>query len=178
LDFTEDSKSTLKSIKRANRVFDHAKSKSSWTALLVSFHLDFLFGSLAEESLKAKQFLEVQRAFRKETISHFRIDKDKATSHYEILKFCDRCSLILCKDEVPDAARKLEINTSIDGKTYFISRKKNGYFTVPPWCFEADTFELSIEETILEQTKYKNQQELKDIIEATPRTSVTWKFEK
>nr|MBI1229778.1 DUF3891 family protein [Cytophagales bacterium] len=178
LDFTEDSKSVLKSIKRAKRVFDHAKSKSSWTALLVSFHLDFLYGSLGEESIKAKQFLEAQRAFRKETITHFGIDEDKATSYYEILKFCDRCSLILCKEEVPDAERKLEINTSIDGKTFFIYRRKNGNLSVTPWCFEADTFELSIEETILEQTKYKNQQELKDVIEATPRTSVTWKFEK
>jgi len=178
LDFTEDSVSAMKAMKRAKRVFDQAKSKSLWTALLVSFHLDFLYDSLRDKSIKAKQFLEAQKTFRKETISYFGIDEDKAASHYALVRFCDRCSLILCKDEVPDAERKIEINTSIDGKTYFIHRKKNGKLGVTPWCFEADVFELSIEETVLEQTKYKNQKELKDVLEATPRKRVIWKFEK
>jgi hypothetical protein len=178
LDFTEDSESPATSIERAKRVFDHAKSKSLWTALLVSFHLDFLYESLREESAKAAEFLDAQKAFRKETVSFFGIDEEKAASHYAILKFCDRCSLILCKDEVPDAERKLEINNSIDGKSHFISSKKDGNLTVNPWCFEADSFEVSIEETVLEQTKYKNQQELKDVLEATPRRMLKWRFEK
>lgn len=178
LDFTEDSGSVLKSIKRAKRVFDHAKSKSLWTALLVSFHLDYLFESLREKSVKANQFLDEQKAFRQETASYFEIDEEKALSHGAILRFCDRCSLILCKDEVPDAERKLEINRSIDGKTYFIHRQKNGNLSITPWCFEADSFELSIEETVLEQTKFKTQKELKDALEATPRRNMIWKFEK
>ncbi|WP_194975968.1 DUF3891 family protein [Aquiflexum lacus] len=178
LDFSEDSNSAIKSIKRAKRVFDQAKSKSLWTALLVSFHLDFLYETLREKNVKAKQFLDAQKAFREETVSYFGIDQDKAVSYYAILKFCDRCSLILCKDEVPDAERKLEINTSIDGKTYFIYRQKSGNLSIEPWCFEADSFELSIEETVLEQTKYKSQQELKDVLGATPRRNLAWKFEK
>jgi hypothetical protein len=178
MDFTEDPESPANSIKRARRVFEHAKSKSLWTALLVSFHLDFLYDSLREKSAKAKEFLDEQMSFRKKTVSHYGIDKDKAASHYALLRFCDRCSLILCKNEVPDSERKLEINTSLDGKPHFISCKKNGNLTVTPWCFEADSFEISIEETILEQTKYKNQQELKEVLEATPRRNVTWKFEK
>ncbi|WP_194775271.1 DUF3891 family protein [Pararhodonellum marinum] len=178
LDFTEDSESAIKSIKRAKRVFDQAKSKSLWTALLVSFHLDFLYESLREKNVKAKQFLDAQKAFRKETVSYFGIDEDKAASQYALVKFCDRCSLILCKNEVPDAERKLEINTSIDGKTYFIFRQKNQNLSITPWCFEADAFELSIEETVLEQTKFKNKKELKDVLEATPRRNVTWKFAK
>jgi hypothetical protein len=178
LDFTEDSESVMTSVKRANRVFAHAKSKSLWTALLVSYHLDFLYGSFRDKSVKASQFLGAQAAFRKETVTYFGINEDKAASYYAILKFCDRCSLILCKDEVPDAERKLEINTSIEGNTYYISREINGNLSVSPWCFEADSFELSIEETVLEQTKYKNQKELADVLEATPRRNVTWKFEK
>lgn len=178
LDFTEDSGSVIKSIKRAKRVLEHAKSKSLWTALLVSFHLDFLFESLREKSVKANQFLDEQKAFRQETASYFGIDEDKALSHGAILRFCDRCSLILCKDEVPDGERKLEINTSIDGKTYFIYRRKNGNLSITPWCFEVDSFELSTEETVLEQTKYKSQKEFKDVLEAAPRRNMTWKFEK
>jgi hypothetical protein len=178
MDFTEDPENPMKAIKRAQRVFDQAKSKSLWIALLVSFHLDFLYDSLREKSVKAKQFLDEQKAFRKETVSFFGMDEEKAASHYALVRFCDRCSLILCKDEVPDSERKLEINTSIDGKTYFIYCQKNGNLTVTPWCFEADSFEMSIEETILEQTKFKNQQELKDVLEATPRRIVTWRFEK
>ncbi|PRY84748.1 DUF3891 family protein [Mongoliibacter ruber] len=178
LDFSEDSTGAIKSIKRAKRVFVQAKSKSIWTALLVSFHLDFLYGSLKEKNVKAKLFLNAQKAFRKKAIAYFGIEEKKALAHYALLSFCDRCSLILCKDEVPDTERKLEINTSIDGKTYYIHRQKNGTLCIEPWCFETDSFELSIEETILEQTKYKNQEELKDVLDTLPRRNMTWKFEK
>lgn len=178
LDFSEDSVSVSKVLKRAKRVFHHAKGKSLWTALLVSFHLDFLYDSLRGKSIKAKRFLDAQKIFRKETISYFGINESEAASHYQLLRFCDRCSLILCKDEIPDAERKIEINTSLDGKNYFIHRKKNEKLSITPWCFEANSFELSIEETILEQTKFKNQKQLRDVLEASQRNILIWEFEK
>lgn len=178
LDFSEDSVSVSKVLKRAKRVFHHAKGKSLWTALLVSFHLDFLYDSLRGKSIKAKRFLDAQKIFREETITYFGINEDEAASYYQIVSFCDRCSLILCKDEIPDAERKIEINTSLDGKNYFIHRKKNEKLSITPWCFEANSFKLSIEETILEQTKFKNQKQLRDVLEASQRNILIWEFEK
>lgn len=42
LDFAENQISIEKILERAERVIGQAKSKSIWTAMLVSFHLDFL----------------------------------------------------------------------------------------------------------------------------------------
>ncbi len=178
LDFTEGDVSTDKILKRAERVVRQAKSKSLWTAMLVSFHLDFLYGNFREESKKATQFLESQDTFRNEMISHFGISQTKAESVYELLRFCDRCSLILCKDEIPGNHRKLEINTSIKQKTYFIREKENGKISVNPWCFEASEFKVSVEETLLEQPKFKNQKEFQAILENTDRSYRSWSFER
>lgn len=177
LDFAENQISIEKILKRAERVIGQAKSKSIWTAMLVSFHLNFLYGKLRDESQKAKQFLEGQDAFRKETISHFGIAQKKAESVYELLRFCDRCSLILCKDEIPGGHRKLEINTSIDQKTYFIWEKENGKISVAPWCFEKSEFEVNVEETIVGQPKFKNEKEFRIVLESTERDTRSWKFE-
>ncbi|MFS4446532.1 DUF3891 family protein [Maribacter sp. 2307UL18-2] len=176
LDFTEDTVSTTKVLKRAKRVIGQAKSKSLWMALLVSFHLEFLYGHLREESQGAKTFLDDQTKFRNDTMSHLGMGKKEAENAYELLRFCDRCSLILCKDEIPDSGRKIEINTSIENKTYFLLRKENACLTVEPWCFETNEFEVSIEETIIEQTKFKNQEEFKKVLEATERSRLIWKF--
>jgi hypothetical protein len=58
LDFTEDTVNVTKVLKRAKRVFRQAKSKSLWTALLVSFHLEFLYADLVKSSKNAKVFLD------------------------------------------------------------------------------------------------------------------------
>ncbi len=177
MDFTENETSVDKILKRAERVIGQAKSKSLWTAMLVSFHLDFLYGDLRQENEKARQFLKSQDTFRNDTISHFGIGKKKAEAVYELLRFCDRCSLILCKDEIPDGHRKLEINTAIAQKTYFIREKGNGKISVEPWCFEKSEFTVSVEETLVERPKFKNQKEFHDVLEKSERTALSWNFE-
>lgn len=178
LDFTENTTTTRKVVKRAKRVFEQAKSKSLWTALLVSLHLEYLYGDLKDKHKKAKKFLKEQSTFREKNVSKFKMSLKDLKNQYQVLLFCDRCSLILCKDEIPSVGRKIEINTSIKGKKYFISRNKDQSISVAPWCFEADLFEVRIEETILEKLKFKNQKELRKILNKTPRNIICWKFQK
>jgi len=177
LDFTEDTVNVTKVLKRAKRVFRQAKSKSLWTALLVSFHLEFLYADLVKSSKNAKVFLDGQKKFREDTLKHFSIQNKQAEAYYQLLRFCDRCSLILCKEEIPSANRKLEINKSIDHKTYFIFSKYSGKITIDPWCFEAENFEISIEEIVINKIKFKNQEELQEHLENSPRKIVVWEFE-
>ena len=50
--------------------------------------------------------------------------------------------------------------------------------TIEPWCFEQDKFEISIEEIILKQTKFNDQNEFKGALEAANKSKISWNIEK
>ena len=144
LDFTEDRQTTAQILERAERVMAQAVNKSGWIALLISMHIDFLFGHLKKDGAKAKTFFDRQQKLRIILRGRYNLSEEKTTEYYELLRFCDRCSLILCQSQIPDRGRKLEINAGIAKKPHFIAYK-NGKITVSPWCFELDAFEIAIE---------------------------------
>lgn len=178
LDFTEDNATVKQVLLRCERVIRHARSKSLWSAMLVSNHLEFLYGDLRDKHATAKKFLDSQDEFRKDCRKHFGLTKSKAASFYEILRFCDRCSLILAKDEVPTVGRKLEINKSLGNKTYFIFCNENATINVSPWCFEEENFIISIEETVIERTQFKDQSEFRDYLYGKNPVTRNFHFQK
>ena len=164
LDFTENNATVKQVLVRCERVTRQARSKSLWTAMLVSYHLNFLYGDLRDKHATAKKFLESQDGYRKECRKYFGITSAMAESFYQILRFCDRCSLILSKDEIPTLGRKLEINKSLDGKTYQIFTNEDSTVNIVPWCFEEDEFKLTVEETLVIKPQFKNQIEFRDYL--------------
>ena len=176
LDFTEDEASVKEILVRCQRVVSHARSKSMWSAMLVSYHLEFLYGDLGKEFVTVAKFLGEQEDFRLKSRKHFGLTKKAAKEYYEILRFCDRCSLILSKNQVPSIGRKLEINTSLGKKTFFIHRNDNDTFNVSPWCFEKDEFTISLEELIIEKTQFSNQTEFRDYLYSQSPTLIQFKF--
>ena len=164
MDFTDNSATTKQVLIRCERVVRQARSKSLWSAMLVSYHLDFLYGNLRDKHASAKKFLESQDGFRKECRKHFDLTIAKAESIYQILRFCDRCSLILCKDEIPLQGRKLEINNSLGEKTYMIFYNEDNTINITPWCFQKDEFKISLDEILVEKTQFKNQPEFRDYL--------------
>lgn len=64
------------------------------------------------------------------------------------MRFFDRLSLILYKDESQDAGHVLESNTSLDKKQYFISKNADGVLILSPWIFKTSPFDLDVEEII------------------------------
>lgn len=160
LDFTEDKLGVGEILERSTRVMNQASNKSGWIALLISMHINFLFGDLKEENASLKAFFDQQEKLRQRLRKRYGLSKKEASTYYEILRFCDRCSLILCENEIPDGERKLEINTGIADKPHFISNKSKK-ITVTPWCFEKDTFELNVEVHHLNKATFKDNMELK-----------------
>lgn len=156
LDFSEDSSSVEDVLKRMHRILKSAFNKSQWVKLLISYHLEFIYSHLIEDSTQIKDFFSKEVQTRKEVLKQFKISDKKARIYYEFLRFCDRLSLILCKDEAPDANRLLEINTSIDGKTFFIKKNENDELIITPWIFSTAKFELSIEERILKEAQFSS----------------------
>ena len=105
----------------------------------------------------------------KKILKQFKISDKQARKYYEFLRFCDRLSLILCKDETPDCNRLLEINTSINGVTYFIKKTEKDELIIDPWIFQSNKFEVSVEERILKETTFKSSSQFESVLMyATP----------
>ena len=144
LDFTEEEFTVRDVMERMQRILKSSENKSLWIKLLIAYHLEFIYAPMQGKSKRITAFFKEQEQMRKTILEEFKISDEKARTYYEFLRFCDRLSLILCKDEAPEAGRLLEINTSIGGKTYFIKKTENDDLIISPWIFREDEFDLSI----------------------------------
>lgn len=178
LDFTEEEFTPSKTLEQAQRLVNGARHKSGWVALLISAHVNFLYHEMAEEYPEIKKFLEEQHELRKKLRRRYKINEEQAESYYQLLLFCDRCSLILCKEEIPSVGRILEINHTIEGKKYFIRMVDDESFTIEPWCFQADEFSVSVEINEIQQVKFKSSKEFEQALGNCPIKLKEWKFVK
>lgn len=178
VDFTEDHQTEEQILERANRVLNKALHKSKWTTMLVSMHIDFLYNRPEMGNKKLKSFFLSQEKIRDGYYKFYGIKKAEAEAAYDVLRFCDRCSLILCKDEIPARGRSIEINKTIEKKVYMLYQSKDHSITVEPWCFEKKEFEISVEEQILQKPSFKDNTEFHNsLLQAETRT-LSWKFKR
>ncbi len=169
LDFTEDESTVQEVLERMQRILKSSGNKSLWVKLLISYHLEFIYSSLKVESKQVGEFFLEEDKIRQEILKQFKISDKQARKYYQFLRFCDRLSLILCKDETPDCNRLLEINTSINGETFFIKKTDNDELIIEPWIFQTNKFELSVEERILNETHFKSSSQFESVLmEAKP----------
>ena len=172
--FTEEKKKVSEIIRRMKRVTKSAINKSMFVRLLISHHLEFLYGHMRSESKRIKNFFQNEKALRKQALSIYKINKAEVSHAYQCLKFCDRLSLLLCMDKVPTPNRKLEINTSIDNKTYFVEMSQNQNINVEPWVFDIDKFELSVETRFLNAASFSSEKKFKEVLESTAPNLKSW----
>lgn len=162
-------------IKRAKGLMKLATNKSRWIALLISCHLDFLYNK-EEAGKEMEAFLQGGKKFRREKVKVFGITEQQLNEYYQIMKFCDRLSLILCKDQVPENGRKLEINNSINDETYYVSKNVEDRLIIEPWCFKDASFDLSVETRYVKQATFSSGAALKKALNKTEATLKDFKF--
>ncbi len=178
LDFTEEEFTVHDIMERMQRILKASENKSLWIKLLISYHLEFIYSEMKKKSKRITSLFVEQEHVRKVILNDYKVSDKKARTYYEFLRFCDRVSLILCKDETPERGRLLEINTSIDGKTYFIKKTENEELTISPWIFSADEFELSIEERILKETRFTSNLQFEAVLMNSKPQFKKWKIMK
>ena len=176
MDFTMSSGTPTQILKHAKGVYADAIQKSQLTALLVGRHLSFLYDTMEVEGMQ--RFLKNVEKKRKVQRKLYALNKTDEDALYDILLFCDRCSLILCEDQIPEVGRKLEINKTIDKNTYFISKNDKNKVKIDPWCFENDQFTLHFEYRILNRAAFKNNRELQQDLENAKVQIRSFQFEK
>ena len=153
------------------------QSKGQWGALLISMHMLFLYDHLREESAPLAAFLDEQQKNQKYWRSALKISKKEAEAAYALFQWCDRMSLILCRHELPEAGRALEVSVGPDGTHYDVFFRDEAV-NIKPWPFEENHFMVSVETSQLDQLKFKNDGELLVALQNTPVTNLTWAFKK
>ncbi len=163
LDFMLEKRTDDAACEHAERVYKTSLQKSQLVALMIGRHLEFLYWDQKENHSGFRSFFRMILKDRTAQAELYGWTKKKIESSYELMRFCDRCSLILCQGLVPAAGRRLEINRTIKKKTYFISEREE-LFRIEPWPFEKGSFQLQYETRLLEQPTFTDNTELSKAI--------------
>jgi Protein of unknown function (DUF3891) len=163
------------SVKKLNKHIEAALYRGRWVALLTSMHTCFLHQG--SEPKDIADFVKEQKRLQQVWLKELGITQAEADSAYQFMKWCDRLSLILCQQQIPDNQRKLEINDGPDGRKYYIVKSESG-LSVVPWCFKEEKIKVYVETSHLSQISFKNNQELTEALKNAPRQYKEWIFDK
>jgi hypothetical protein len=174
MDFTL---ATESSVDKFREQIDNARYRGRWVTLLTSKHICFLTQNQKgkpewDEFIDAQ--MDLQKQYRKE-LGISEVDVERA---YQFMRWCDRLSLILAQQKLPDAGRALEITSGIDGQRYDVRELEDGRVTVEPWPFEAREFTVNVEASCLSELKYANNEALVLALKQAPIKTLEWTFVK
>ena len=165
------------SLQQARNVVRVARYKSQYVALLISMHVSYLYEKLRGQSAAIDQLLNEQKENQQQWRKALHLTKEQAESAYRLLHWCDRCSLILCRRQLPEDERRLEIFQGPDGQTHHIwQRSKDGSLGVAPWPFKQKEFDVHVEARQLEQLKFESDEELATALMAASVKELRWTF--
>jgi len=162
------------SLEQAQQVMDEAAFQGRWRSLLTSMHLSFLYEELRGQAEKTDAFLDEQLANQNRWRRELKINKQKARQAYDLMQWCDRFSLILCRNQLPEAERALEISNGPDGVRYDVIQMNNGGIRVSPWPFQDKSFSVSVEASYLLQLRFVDEAELTQALQQAPIRFRTW----
>jgi len=167
------------SLAQAQSLMHAARFQGRWRSLLTSMHLSTLYENLRGSAPTTDVFLNEQRALQNAWRKQLKINKQEAQQAYDLMHWCDRLSLILCRHELPEMGRALEIYTGQNGQRYDVVRPTDeGPVTVTPWPFREQSFTVSVEASTLSQLQFKDDAELAAALRDAPISTLNWEFHK
>lgn len=164
--------------KQLRKHLEGALYRGRWVALMNSMHQSRLGEGSRGESAEGDAFLDEQIENQNRWRKELGLSKEDAQSAYDFMQWCDRLSLILCQQQLPDDERALEISKGPDGKRYDVRQFSDQSVTVEPWCFEDDRFVVNVEVSHLSQAKFDDNASLTAALKEAPRSLLEWKFVK
>ncbi len=149
-------------------------TKNRYIALLTSLHIEFLNRTEADSNIKCKSFLKKQAALREKWRKALRLTEAETMRIYDLMEWCDACSLLLCQWRLPPEERKLEISTGPDKKMYYMLQINEDTLTVEPWPFEAKNFRVSFEYRIIKQLQFYSSADFRKAFLRAPVEDQIW----
>ena len=165
------------SLEQAQGVLKAARFQGRWRSLLTSLHLSTLYEPLRGQQPTTDTFLDEQRTSQTRWRRQLKVSQQEARQAYDLMHWCDRLSLILCRQELPEMSRALEIYTGPAGQRYDVARPTpTGPITVTPWPFREKRFTVSVEATTLAQLQFRDDAELAAALREAPIETLRWEF--
>jgi len=146
------------------KLINLALSKGRYIALLISHHIQFLYG---KEPL-AKEYCSNLKKKEKRWLKEANTVREEIEKSYKLLEFCDALSLLICQQAIQPENRNIEISDGPDGKSYVLRATEDGQLTVSPWPFEVDSFQANHESRLLEQLTFRSTEEFKEVFFSAP----------
>ncbi len=160
------------------RVTEISQHKGQWIALLISMHMSFLYESMRGKSKEIDVFLDQQKKSQQQWRKALKVSLQEIKGAYALMQWCDRFSLILCRNELPEGERFLEVSTGPDGTRYDVIQGADKTVMVKPWPFDEEKFTLSIEACYLSQLSFKNDHELLEKLKTSSIRDKIWVLSK
>src|SRR5690606_21220297 len=163
---------------QAQLVIDNAYRQGLWIALLISRHNSFLYEPMRGEDARLDEFLDRQRMVQEEWRKKLGYTKKQVETAYSFVGWADRLSLILCRRELPERERELDIAPGRDGEMIRIMQRDDESVVVHPWIFEEDELTVSVEVRRLHQLKFESEAELQRGLDEAEIEIREWHFRK
>ena len=163
------------SLEQAAGVLAAARFQGRWRSLLTSLHLSCLYENLRGQKKEIDAFLDELVAGQKKARKELSLTKKQADDAYTLLHWCDRLSLILCRHEIPEMGRAVEIARGPDGPTHTLAQPvADGPVCIHPWPFRDAELLVSVEASVLTQLQFKDDAELAVALRAAPIEALCW----
>ena len=161
-------------LEQAQALMHAVRFQSRWVTMLTSMHMSYLYESQRDQQKDMNDFLDEQQALQKACRQSLGISREEAEKAYAILQWCDRFSLILCRNELPADERALEITEGPDGETYFVKQLQDATLHVEPWPFTVPQLQVHVEYRVLEQLQFKDDAELAKVLHQAEARRKQW----
>ncbi len=169
LDFTDTPVDDL--VAQSERAVRRAWHQSLWSGLLVSTHVDHLYGKHQDEALKT--MLRHQRDLRRSWRRVLGVLQKEVDADYSLLRWADTFSLVLCCRNLPFGERRIEIET-VGATRYHAWERADASLGVEPWPYEKKEFEVGVDVYHLHQLTFESQDELAAALEKARPARRTW----
>lgn len=164
------------SLEQAAGVLAAARFQGRWRSLLTSLHLSCLYENLRGRQTEIDQFLDELRTRQQQWRKALKLSKKGADQAYTLLHWADRLSLILCRHEIPEMGRTVEIYPGPDGTMHTLVQPggTDSPVIIQPWPFQAPKIEVSVEASVLTQLQFADDAELAAALRAAPVETRRW----
>jgi hypothetical protein len=141
-----------------------------------AWHLQDSGPGLIDTIAAIGKFVKEQEDLQTQWREELGVKPEEAEAAYRFMQWCDRLSLILCQNQLPENERALEIDIGPDLKQYNVIQFNNDLITVDPWPFRSDKFTVKVEVSHLSQIEFANNTALKKALKIAPRKYRSWTF--
>ncbi len=156
------------------QLFQMAITKSQYIALLTSMHIEFLYGRYKKESAGVEAFLSEQTRLRTIWRKALQLDKEKSGRIYDLMQWCDACSLLITQRQMPPEKRGIEISCHPKKKHFELVQTDDQSLTIHPWPFEDTTLTVRYESRQLTQLQFSNSAAFRKAFYEAPVTDNIW----